>query len=126
MKKLIFFIVLFIGGGRLMAQNATLAPYDNTLNGKLVQPFKADSTWRTVPPAVSTDKFFKQPNLDISKIESDKRFEAMVNINKGYNMPIVVTEGNSKMPVIKPMGISKMPVINPDTKKDKEQEKVNP
>jgi hypothetical protein len=126
MKKLIFFIALFIGGGRLMAQNATPAPYDNTLNGKLVQPFKADSTWRTVPPVVSTDKFFKQPNLDISKIESDKRFEAMVNINKGYNMPIIVTEGNSKMPVVKPKGYSKMPVVNPDPKNFKEIKKANP
>ena len=114
-----------MGWGRLMAQNLTIIPYDNTLSGKLVKPFKTDSTWRTVPPAVATDKLFKQQDLDISKIESEKRFQAMIDINRGYNMPIAVPEGSSKMPVVKPNGYSKMPAVNPDPK-EKEVKKVNP
>ena len=127
MKKLLLFIALFISAGQLMAQKATIAPFDNTLGGKLAQPFKADSAWHSVPPSISTDKFFKQPDIDINKIELDKKFQNMLTINSGgYNMPVIKTEGYSKMPVIKLEGNSKMPIVGKNPGKDKTDVKVIP
>jgi hypothetical protein len=127
MKKLLLFIALFISAGQLMAQKATIAPFDNTLGGKLTQPFKTDSAWHTIPPTISTDKLFKQPDIDINKIELDKKFQTMIAINSdGYNMPVIKTDGYSKMPVIKLEGNSKMPIVGKDAGKVKTNVKVIP
>lgn len=112
MKKSLLFIALFICTGKLMAQKATIAPFDNTLNGKLVKPFKADSTWRTAP-VTSIDKLFLPQSIDLDKIKfdkDDKSQKQLIIADNNYKMPVALLDGYSKMPVIKLEGNSKMPV----------------
>jgi hypothetical protein len=118
MKKHLLFTALFIASGSLMAQNLKIAPLDNTLNGKLTQTFKPDSTWRTLLPSVSTDKLFKQEDIDINKLTMQNQLIiSQLNTNSGYNMPVVKLEGKSNMPIKKIGGYYTMPVVREEVKK---------
>lgn len=122
MKKLLLLILSVSAASVAMAQNASIAPFDNTLNGALIKPFKADSSWRFAAAPAPTDKFFKQEDIDIKKIASTKQFENQLLFNSpptGYATPVKVLEGHSKMPVIKLQGNSKMPTGGYGTPKPK-------
>jgi hypothetical protein len=125
MKKSLLFIALFICTGKLMAQKSIIAPFDNTLSGKLIQPFKADSTWRTAPPSISIDKLFLPQPIDLDKMKFDKNDRSqkqLIIADNEYKMPVARLNGYSKMPVIKLEGNSKMPVAG----KTKTDVKVTP
>ncbi|MET3978647.1 hypothetical protein ABIB62_001216 [Mucilaginibacter sp. UYP25] len=119
MKKSLLFIALFFCVGRLIAQKATTpAPFDTTFGGKLFQPFKTDSTWRTNPPALSNDKFFNQEDIDLSKLRLENLKPFLIVI-EGYKMPILNLNNTSKMPVVVLEGYSNMPVAGKDMTKAK-------
>lgn len=118
MRKSILLIVLFFCAGKLMAQKATIAPFDNTLNNKLTPTFKVDSTWRVAPPVISADNFLKQENIDLSKIKLENQ-QPLLIAAEGYKMPILNLNNTSKMPVIVLDGNSKMPIVGKDMTKAK-------
>ncbi|MBL4675213.1 MAG: hypothetical protein JKY70_03255 [Mucilaginibacter sp.] len=131
MKKILLLALSVSAASAAMAQKATIAPFDNTLNGALVKPFKPDSTWRIAPPAVPAGKLFKQKDIDIKKIASNKQFENQLLFNDPpsvYQMPATKLPGNSKMPVIKLDGKSKMPIVGkePQTKNSRDSVVVTP
>ncbi|MFD0766026.1 hypothetical protein ACFQZI_14280 [Mucilaginibacter lutimaris] len=119
MKKTLLLIALFFCAGRLMAQAITSpAPFDTTFGGKLVQPFKADTTWRVTPPALPVDQYFKQQDIDLSKLKVENQRPLLIAV-EGYKMPILNLNNTSNMPIVVLDGYSKMPVAGKDMTKAK-------
>ncbi|MEB0263219.1 MULTISPECIES: hypothetical protein [unclassified Mucilaginibacter] len=125
MKKSLLFIALFFCASQLMAQKATIAPFDSTFGSKVLQPFKVDSTWRVKPPALSTDQFFKQEDVDVSKLKLENQKPLLIAA-EGYNMPILNLNNISKTPIVVLEGYSKMPVAGKGMTKAQKTTLVHP
>jgi len=122
MKKILLLLALCTCTGTLMAQNITIAPFDNTLNGKLIPPIKIDTSWRKLSNTQFNGSLFKQEPLDIKKLIEDKNQKTLFIASEVDKMPVVKLDGYSKMPVVVLEGNSKMPIVG----KDKRVAPVNP
>jgi hypothetical protein len=111
MKKILLILTLCAGTGTLMAQNTTIKPFDNTLNSKLTQPLKIDSSWRKLSNAQLSGSFFKQEPVDLKNFTADKNQNALLIAEETYKMPVAKLNGYSKMPVVVLEGNSKMPIV---------------
>nr|WP_067055871.1 hypothetical protein [Mucilaginibacter sp. L294] len=122
MKKILLLLALCAGTGTLMAQNIIVAPFDNTLNGKLSQPLKIDSSWRKLSNTQFNGNLFKQEHVDLKTFTADKTQNTLFIAEETYKMPVAKLDGYSKMPVVVLDGNSKMPVVG----KGKQVTPVNP
>ena len=122
MKKILLLLALCAGTGTLMAQNITIPPFNNTLNGNISQPLKIDSSWRKLSNTQFNGSLFKQVPLDLRNLIADKSQKSLFIANEVDNMPVAKLEGYSKMPVVVLEGNSKMPIVW----KDKRVPSVNP
>lgn len=111
MKKMLLLLALCTGTGTLMAQNTTIAPFYNTFNGKLNQPFKIDSSWRKLSNAQLAGSIFKQEPIDIKNLTADKNQKVLFIAEETYKMPVAKLNGYSKMPVVVLEGNSNMPIV---------------
>lgn len=126
MKKILLLLALCTGTGKLMAQNTKpLVPFDNTLNGKLSQPFKIDSSWLKLSNIPSNLSLLKQEPIDLKNIIDNKVQQSRAIANSGDKMPVAKLDGYSKMPVVVLEGNSKMPVVGKALKQENRIQ-VNP
>ncbi|MBD1387549.1 hypothetical protein IDJ75_19850 [Mucilaginibacter rigui] len=111
MKKILLLLTLCAGTGTLMAQNTTIKPFDNTLNGKFTPNLKIDSSWRKLSNTQINGTLFKQEPADLKNLIDDKIQKSLFIASNADNMPVAKLNGNSKMPVVVLEGNSKMPVV---------------
>jgi hypothetical protein len=126
MKKILLILTLCAGSSKLMAQNTAFTPFDNTLNGKLSQPFKIDSSWRKLSNTQLSGSIFKQEPIDLKNLIADKNQDASLIAEETYKMPVAKLNGYSKMPVVVLEGNSKMPIVGKLPKPGNNTALVNP
>jgi len=119
MKKILLLLALCAGTGTVMAQNITIAPFqditttpfNNTLSGNLNQPLKIDSSWGKLSNTPLKSNFFKQEPIDLKTLNTNKTQNTLFIAEETYKMPVAKLDGYSKMPVVVLDGNSKMPVV---------------
>ncbi|MEO7215141.1 hypothetical protein [Mucilaginibacter sp.] len=127
MKKVLLFVALIAGTGRLMAQNdlklpeAQLSPLfqikvDTTLKSPTLKQLTKMADANTLKNLTTLQNFNQNPLAETKLIDA----------TESYTTPVAVLSGRSNMPVKKIGGIYTMPVAGKDADKKSRATIVNP